>query len=131
MVRSTLIRLACLCILSVLSQGVETEMPLDKIIEAVEAEISNVSAPVKVVGGMDDMDDGGMDDGGMDDGGDGMDMMMMMYMYFWTGTDVTWLFKNAESKDGAGYFLGLLLTVLLGVLVEGIITFRNSYLVQA
>jgi hypothetical protein len=128
--------------LSVVGEGAtQTEIPLEKIIEAVEAQISSDGAPVKVIGGMDDMDmdgddddmdmddDDDMDDGGMDDGGDGMMMMMMMYMYFWTGTDVTWLFKSAESQNGLGYTLGLIITMLLGVLVEGIISFRNFYLV--
>lgn len=57
--------------------------------------------------------------------------MMMMYMSFWSGTDLTWLIHKAESTSGGGYFLGLFVTLLLGVALEAITFLRNYTYVKA
>ena len=64
-----------------------------------------------------------MDDGMGKDGMVGM--MMMMPMYFWTGNDVTFLFKNVESKSDGGYTWGLIVTFLLGFAIEFISYLRK------
>ena len=55
-----------------------------------------------------------------------MPMMMMMPMYFWQGTDVTYLFESLESKTGGGYFAGLVATFALGFVIE-CISFLRKY----
>ena len=48
----------------------------------------------------------------------GMDMMMMMYMWFWQGTEVTYLFKDIKSTSTGGYVLGLFCVALLAIILE-------------
>lgn len=47
-----------------------------------------------------------------------MPMPMMMPMYFWTGNEVTYLFKNITSDSTSGYTFGLICTFLLGLAIE-------------
>ena len=54
-----------------------------------------------------------------------------MYMYFWTGTQLTWLFYNAESTSGGQYFAGLLCTFLVGVLIEALTYLRNYVYIRS
>ena len=54
-----------------------------------------------------------------------VEMMMMMPMYFWTGNDVTFLFKNIESKSDGDYTWGLICTFLLGFAIEFISYLRK------
>ena len=69
-----------------------------------------------------------MTDGSNTDSNDGMDMMMMMMpMYFWTGTDLTWLINGWDSTTGGSYFAGLLVTFILGFTIEAL-TFCRNYL---
>ena len=60
-----------------------------------------------------------------------MPMMMMMPMYFWTGTDVTFLFENIESKSSGQYFAGLVGTFALGVTIEFISYLRKFFHLKA
>ena len=54
-------------------------------------------------------------------------MMMMMPMYFWNGNDVTFLFKNIESKSDSDYIWGLIVTFILGFGIE-FISYLRKYL---
>ena len=56
---------------------------------------------------------------------------MMMYMYFWTGTKLNWLFYSAESETGGQYFAGLLCTFILGLLIEGLTYLRNYIYIKS
>ena len=56
---------------------------------------------------------------------DMLKMMMMMPMYFWTGKDVTFLFKNIESKSDGDYTWGLICTFILGFAIEFISYLRK------
>ena len=58
-------------------------------------------------------------------------MDMGMYMYFWTGNQLTWLFYNAESTTGAQYFGGLICTFLVGVLIEALTYLRNYVYIKS
>ena len=59
------------------------------------------------------------------------EMMMMMYMSFWKGPKVTWLFKNLESETDGQYTLGLIVSILLGIILEAALAFRNGLQVKA
>ena len=59
------------------------------------------------------------------DGDMPMPMKMMMPMYFWTGNDVTYLFKSLTSETAGGYALGIIATFLLGFALELISYFRK------
>ena len=52
---------------------------------------------------------------------------MMMPMFFNTSKEIIFIFEGLESKDGAGYTVGWIITLLLAILVEGLLYFR-SYL---
>ena len=60
-----------------------------------------------------------------------MPMMMMMPMYFWQGTEVTYLFENIESKSSGGYVAGLFGTFALGLAVEFISYLRKYFHMRA
>ena len=47
-----------------------------------------------------------------------MGMKMMMPMYFWTGNDVTYLFKNISSDSAGTFMAGMIGGFLLAVLIE-------------
>ena len=53
------------------------------------------------------------------------DMPMMMYMSFWSGTDLTWVYYRIKSSDTGTYVLGLIITYLLSILLEGLTYLRN------
>lgn len=55
----------------------------------------------------------------------GMDMMPPMEMFFYSGTDVKFLFKTWTIEDNGGaYFGALLLTFMLGFAIEWLSTRR-------
>lgn len=53
-------------------------------------------------------------------------MKMMMPMYFWSGNDVTYLFKSLTSETASGYALGIIATFLLGFSLE-LISYLRKY----
>ena len=55
-----------------------------------------------------------------------MPMPMMMPMYFWTGNDVTYLFKSLTSDSAGGYTLGIIATFLLGIALE-LVSYVRKY----
>ena len=54
-------------------------------------------------------------------------MPMMMPMYFWTGNDVTYLFKNLSSETAGGYAVGIIATFLLGIALE-LVSYLRKYI---
>ena len=61
-----------------------------------------------------------------------MDMMNMMPMYFWKGTDgLTWLFYRWESTTTGQYAGGLIAMFMLGITLEGLTYLRNAVYIKA
>ena len=56
---------------------------------------------------------------------------MMMYMYFWSGTNLNWLLYSVESTTGGGYFAGLLVTFLMGFAIEALTFCRNYVYIKS
>ena len=56
----------------------------------------------------------------------GMGMMMMMPMYFWTGTDVTYLFKNIVSNSNGTYVAGIIGVFCLAITIE-FVSYSRKY----
>ena len=54
-----------------------------------------------------------------------MGMMMMMPMYFWSGNDVTYLFKGISSDSTGTYVAGIIGVFVLAVVVEGVSYLRK------
>ena len=52
-------------------------------------------------------------------------MDMMMYMSFWSGTNLTWVYYRIQSDGTGSYILGLIITFLLAILLEGLTYLRN------
>ena len=52
-------------------------------------------------------------------------MDMMMPMAFWSGTKLTWVYYRIQSTDAGNYTLGLIITFLLAILLEGLTYLRN------
>ena len=50
-------------------------------------------------------------------------------MFFFSGTEITYVIHGLESTDKASYILGFACTLLFGILVEGII-FSRTYLTK-
>ena len=55
-----------------------------------------------------------------------MPMPMMMPMYFWTGNEVTYLFKNLASDSAGGYTLGIVATFFVGFAIE-LVSYLRKY----
>ena len=55
-----------------------------------------------------------------------MPMPMMMPMHFWSGNEVTYLFKDIRSDSSSTFFLGVALTFLLGFVIE-FVSFLRKY----
>ena len=53
------------------------------------------------------------------------EMKMMMYMSFWGGTDLRWVYYRIHSSDTATYVGGLIITFFLSILLEGLTYLRN------
>ena len=63
----------------------------------------------------------------------GMMMTMIMPMWFWKGyeDELTWLFHGVTSTTGGQYCGGLILTFLLGFVLEAIMYLRNYIFIKA
>ena len=59
------------------------------------------------------------------------DMDMTMYMHFWHGKQLTWLIPGWDSSSSGQYAGGLIVCFVLGVLVEGLMYFRNYTYIKA
>ena len=53
--------------------------------------------------------------------------MMMMPMYFWTGTDVTYLFKNIVSNSNGTYTAGIIGVFCLAITIE-FVSYSRKYI---
>ena len=53
----------------------------------------------------------------------------MMPMYFFVGTEITYVIKGLESSDGASYALGWFGTFVFAVWIEGLL-FSRTYLLK-
>ncbi len=60
-----------------------------------------------------------------------MDMMMMMPMHFWKGTELTWLIHGVDSSNSGQYFAGLLVTFLIAFTVESLTYARNRLYINS
>ena len=62
----------------------------------------------------------------------GMDMMAMdMPMHFTKGKSLTWLFHGVDSSTAGQYTGGLIVTLLMGIVLEGITYLRNYIYIKA
>ena len=57
----------------------------------------------------------------------GPDFILWMPMFFFSGTEVTFLFTELHSTNGTGYAAGWLACFFISILVEGLL-FLRSYL---
>lgn len=53
----------------------------------------------------------------------------MMPMFFWVGTNVTYVIHGLESKDGSSYAFGWFGTLVFGIIVE-VFIFSRTYLLK-
>ena len=63
-----------------------------------------------------------------------MDMMMMMPMYFWTGWEegeLYWLSRHIETKSNGEYAAGLIVTFLLGLVLQALSWMRNFVYIKS
>jgi len=51
--------------------------------------------------------------------------MMMMYMNFWDGSEMYFLFRKAESKSTGQFILGLTVVFIGAIILEMLNHFRN------
>jgi len=58
-------------------------------------------------------------------------MMMMMPMYFWKGTELTWLWYHLDSKTSGEYAGGLIVVFLVGVVIEAVTWMRNFVYIKS
>lgn len=57
--------------------------------------------------------------------------MMMMPMYFWKGTELTWLWYHLDSSTPGEYAGGLIVVFLVGVVIEAVTWMRNFVYIKS